>query len=106
MSLHSDQKALMFIGVVAVLGTGVRALRAASNDETPTAQPALARQTQAADSAAAAQRNAKSVKGAQSGRGRGRRGRGRAGPGADPKTLDRNGRGADTTRGLLDRPGY
>lgn len=47
----------MFIGVVGVLGAGVRVVRAAGDGGTQ-AQPALERQARAADSAAAAQRNA------------------------------------------------
>jgi DNA uptake protein ComE-like DNA-binding protein len=49
----------MFIGVVAVLGAGVRVVRAASGASTSAAQPALDRQMTAADSAAKASRLAK-----------------------------------------------
>jgi len=54
MSLRSDHKALVFVGAIAVLGTGVRAVRASSRSA-PTSQPALETQARAADSAARAQ---------------------------------------------------
>jgi hypothetical protein len=58
----------MFIGVVGVLGAGVRVVR--SGGEVPAqAQPALERQAKAADSAAAAQRNAHGARGGRGGRG-------------------------------------
>lgn len=57
MSLRPDQKALVFLGAVAVLGAGVRVSRAASRgDASPTEQAALDRQMAAADSAANAGR--------------------------------------------------
>src|SRR3954468_8667994 len=59
MALRSDQKALMFIGAVAVLGAGVRVVRAASGRSASGSQPALEHQQQAADSAARANRSAK-----------------------------------------------
>jgi hypothetical protein len=74
MSLRSDQKALMFLGVVGVLGAGVRVVRAASNEPPQQAQPALERQARAADSAAAADRERRAARGSHPGRGRGGRG--------------------------------
>jgi len=56
MSLRSDHKALIFVGVVAVLGAGVRVVRAAGRDSATSVQPALDVQARAADSAALAQR--------------------------------------------------
>jgi predicted flap endonuclease-1-like 5' DNA nuclease len=57
MSLRPDQKALVFLGAVAVLGAGVRVSRAASRgDASPTEQAALDRQMASADSAATAGR--------------------------------------------------
>lgn len=53
-SLRSDQKALLFIGAVAVLGAGVRVVRASRPDLGD--QPALQQQSRAADSAARAGR--------------------------------------------------
>jgi competence protein ComEA len=49
MPLQSDQKALVFLGAIAVLGAGVRMARAAR--PAPATQPALAHQAHAADSA-------------------------------------------------------
>jgi DNA uptake protein ComE-like DNA-binding protein len=106
MSIRSDHKALMFIGAVGVLGASVRVVRAASREQAPAAQPALERQRQAADSAAAAQRKSK---------GDGRSGRGRGGEAAS--TRDAGGRragsrdsaaspGSRAQKGPLDRPGY
>jgi DNA uptake protein ComE-like DNA-binding protein len=51
MSIPNDHKALIFIGAIAVLGAGVRVVRAAERTS-PNAQPALEHQMQAADSAA------------------------------------------------------
>jgi Helix-hairpin-helix motif len=105
MSLRSDQKALMFIGAIGVLGAGVRVVRAGGNETVPTVQPALERQSRAADSAASAQRSAKGERGGRGGRGRGTRGvRSRA----DAGHLDAQ----DSIHrrrfpaGMLDRPGY
>ena len=53
MTMRSDHKALVFIGAIAVLGAGVRVVRA-STAAAPTTQPALERQMQAADSSARA----------------------------------------------------
>lgn len=52
MSIQAEHKALIFCAVVAVLGVGVRAVRAATGPAAPSVQPALERQVQAADSAA------------------------------------------------------
>ena len=49
MSLQSDHKVLVFLGAIAVLGAGVRMVRAAK--PAAAVQPALEHQTQAADSA-------------------------------------------------------
>jgi DNA uptake protein ComE-like DNA-binding protein len=50
MALQSEQKALMFLGAIAVLGAGVRVVRAGRPAATAT-QPALEQQARAADSA-------------------------------------------------------
>ncbi len=99
--MRSDQKALMFVAAVAVLGAAVRVVRAATANES-VAQPALDRQVKAADSAAHAGRAAGRSQG------RGRQGRGRGG---------RSGQASDTSKHVrdsiarahqapLDRPGY
>ena len=67
MKLQSDHKALAFVGAVAVLGAGVRVVRATSSEPRPGEQPALERQMQATDSAVHAQHAD------AQGRGRGRR---------------------------------
>jgi competence protein ComEA len=59
MQIQSEHKALIFCAVVAVLGVGVRVLRAATGPAAPSVQPALERQVQAADSAAQAGRAGK-----------------------------------------------
>jgi hypothetical protein len=100
MSLRSDHKALIFVGVVAVLGAGVRVVRAAGSESGSRVQPALDVQARAADSAASAHRDGRNGQGR--GRGKGQ-GRGRSGRGS-----------SDTTRkiaspsrsGPLDRAGY
>jgi len=51
MSLRADQKALVFFGAVAVLGAGVRVVRAAGGPPSTAAQPALDRQIRSSDSA-------------------------------------------------------
>ena|SRR5215831_6301166 len=59
MSLRPDQKALVFLGAVAVLGAGVRVSRAASRGVVSSnEQAALDRQMASADSAASAGRSA------------------------------------------------
>jgi DNA uptake protein ComE-like DNA-binding protein len=106
MSLQSDHKALIFLATVAVLGAGVRVVRASGRGSVQEVQPALDRQVQAADSASRA--------------GRGGRGGGRAGRGsAQAKRTKSNTAAGDTTRrkaardsagkqprGALDRPGW
>jgi competence protein ComEA len=57
MSLRADQKALVFFGAVAVLGAGVRVVRAASGPTPSASQPALERQIQSSDSAKQASRS-------------------------------------------------
>jgi competence protein ComEA len=116
MSLRSDHKALMFIGVVGVLGAGVRVLRASSGDAAPAEQPALEHQAQVADSSAAAQRGRQGARGARGGRGGvpGRGGRGSrmsSGAGSRDTTLavasDSSSRRApQSRRGPRDGPGY
>ena len=59
MSIQSEHKALIFCAVVAVLGVGVRVLRAATGPAGPSVQPALERQMHAADSAAQTGRGGK-----------------------------------------------
>jgi competence protein ComEA len=59
MSIRSDHKALVFVGAIAVLGVGVRVVRAATSSGAPSSQPALEHQMQAADSAAKAAKNVK-----------------------------------------------
>jgi len=109
MGMRSDHKALLFLGVVAVLGAGVRVVRAANSRGATDVQPALERQSQAADSAARA------------GRGRGER-TSRAGKGTGAKQDVTGRRSTRTSRdsisaeeraararaagGLLDHPGY
>ncbi len=51
MSIPSDHKALLFIGLVAVLGATVRVARAVGGNTAQAVQPTLERQVQAADSA-------------------------------------------------------
>ena len=57
MSLRADQKALVFFGAVAVLGAGVRVVRAAGNSVPGASQPALDRQIRSSDSARQASRS-------------------------------------------------
>ncbi|HEY4217103.1 MAG TPA: helix-hairpin-helix domain-containing protein [Gemmatimonadaceae bacterium] len=56
MSLQSDHKALIFFASVAVLGAGVRVVRASARESAGASQPALEQQVQAADSSAHAGR--------------------------------------------------
>jgi DNA uptake protein ComE-like DNA-binding protein len=74
MSLRSDHKALVFVGAIAVLGAGVRVMRAATGGKSVAAQPALEHQLAAADSARMQQGRGRSA--AKRGKGGGRRGRG------------------------------
>jgi len=92
MPIRSDQKALMFLGAVGVLGAGVRVVRAAGKDSIPAVQPALERQASVADSAASAQRRGSGKKKARGGRG----GRGNSEPSQSRAT----------SPGSPDRPGY
>jgi DNA uptake protein ComE-like DNA-binding protein len=69
MSLQPDQKALIFIGAIAVLGAGVRVVRAATGGNTVAPQPALDHQMAAADSARTQQGRGR---GGAKGKGRGR----------------------------------
>ena len=105
MALRSDHKALVFVSAIAVLGTGVRALRASSRSA-PAVQPALETQAHAADSAAQAQTDhmSRGRAGQQGGSPRPqRRGRGsRRGRSAAP---DSTPRGAEKTL-PMDRVGY
>src|SRR6185503_5198993 len=59
MSLRADQKALVFFGAVAVLGAGVRVVRAAGGPAPSSSQPALDRQIRSSDSALQSSRSAK-----------------------------------------------
>src|SRR5262245_41426302 len=62
MSLRADQKALVFFGAVAVLGAGVRVVRAAGGPEPTGAQPALDRQIRSSDSARQASQSGRKKK--------------------------------------------
>jgi DNA uptake protein ComE-like DNA-binding protein len=107
MQIQSDHKALIFLGAVAVLGAGVRVVRAAST-ERPTAQPALEHQMASADSSARATGKRKSTA-AQHGGGKGTRH-----VAAGPSSRDSSRKSPkDTTQqlnppqvGPLDRAGY
>jgi DNA uptake protein ComE-like DNA-binding protein len=93
MSLRADQKALVFFGAVAVLGAGVRVVRAAGGPSPSAAQPALDRQIQSSDSALQAGRRKKD--------GRAKNARKGAGAAAQADTGRRN-----RSVGPLDRRGY
>jgi DNA uptake protein ComE-like DNA-binding protein len=105
MQMRSDQKALMFLGAVAVLGAGVRVVRASAGDARPASQPALDRQVKAADSAAYAGRAGRAGRGrgggARQGRGRGARSR----SAADTSKRKRDSL-ARASSAPLDRQGY
>jgi len=93
MSLRADQKALLFLGAIALLGAGVRVVRAASGQGTVSGQPALERQLAASDSARLHAR--KRVGSAGKGRGRstaaqGGRGRNNLSPTAGPPAQSRS----------------
>ena len=77
MSLRPDHKALVFVGAIAVLGAGVRVIRAATGGVPVAAQPALDHQLQAADSARTQQGRGR---GGSRKRSRGRQGRGPSTP--------------------------
>jgi hypothetical protein len=111
MSMRSDQKALLFLGAVGVLGAGVRIVRTAAGQQAPTTQTALERQMRVADSAAAAQRKPKGKTQAPRGRGGGRGKRARSDAGDAPSVESSStspGKATDRTTpsGLLDRHGY
>jgi competence protein ComEA len=96
MSLRADQKALVFFGAVAVLGAGVRVVRAAGGPTPAATQPALLRQIESSDSARQAGRSSHKKSGGRSTRG---------------KPASRGAAQADTGRpkrviGPLDRRGY
>jgi DNA uptake protein ComE-like DNA-binding protein len=99
--MRSDQKALMFVAAVAVLGAAVRVVRAADANES-VAQPALDHQVKAADSAARAGR------GVGQAQGRGRQGRGRGARSRAPADTTKRIRDsiARAQRAPLDRAGY
>jgi competence protein ComEA len=113
MSMRSDHKALLFLGAVGVLGAGVRVVRTAGGQQAPATQPALDRQMRVADSAAAAQRKAKSnSQGPARGRGSGR-GKKASGDSTDAAKGQSSQGGPGRVRpaspglaGSLDRPGY
>src|SRR6266496_1330600 len=85
MSLRPDQKALVFIGAIGVLGAGVRVMRAATGEPAVVAQPALEHQLAAADSSRRQQGRGRSGSKQRTG---GRRGRGSTTP-QDPRTPPR-----------------
>ena len=91
MALRSEQKALLFIGAVAVLGAGVRVVRAATGRRDLGRQPALEQQSRAADSASRA--------GRQSGKRVPRKS-------SEAKSRLPKGAAAPLGSGPLDRPGY
>ena len=96
----------MFLGAVAVLGAGVRVLRA-SGASAHGPQPALDRQQQAADSAARAARAGRAGdRGRSSGRGRGSSGRRKTGRGASSSSGQAGSGKQPAGQGPLDRPGY
>ena len=101
--MRSDQKALLFLGAVGVLGAGVRVVRTAAGQGTRAAQPALDHQMHVADSAAQAQRKSQGKTKTKSGRGRKQRDSSAASSSAG------GGRMKPTPLppgGLLDRRGY
>jgi competence protein ComEA len=96
MSLRADQKALVFFGAVAVLGAGVRVVRAANGPGPTAAQPALDRQIQSSDSAVKSARSGRKTKGRSTGAQKGSRSpaatdTGRWGGGRPPAPLERRG---------------
>jgi DNA uptake protein ComE-like DNA-binding protein len=72
MSLPSEHKALIFVGAVAVLGAGVRVVRASNGGAAPASQPALEHQLKSADSSALAAFARMNGRSRGSGGGRGR----------------------------------
>ena len=108
MGMRSDHKALLFLGVVAVLGAGVRVVRAANGRDATGIQPALDQQSRVADSAARAGRG-RADREKRKGRGTGAK---QSAAGRSPrasrdsiKAVDSPAR-ARATGGLLDHPGY
>lgn len=77
MTIQPEHRALVFVAAVALLGAGVRVVRAASHTSAAGAQPALEQQIQSADSAARASRRPAGTRGrrarsdSESARGRG-----------------------------------
>lgn len=100
--MRSDHRALVFIASIAVLGAGVRVVRASSGDHAPATQPELEHQVHAADSAATATR-AKAIVSGRGQRGRGRSGRARAAVDTSKRVRDSLAR---ATRAPVDREGY
>lgn len=92
MPLSSEHKALVFVGLVAALGAGVRVVRARAIDAAPVVQPALDHQIAASDSA----KTAKRQKGSRAKRTK---------PGDSSAAVARV-RRAPRGNGPLDRPGY
>ncbi len=103
MPLPSEHKALAFFAGVAILGAGVRVVRAAARESAPRVQPALERQAQSADSAARAGRAAQAGRGATKPKAR------RTTKGVSADSTQRAGpvpRPPVSHPPLLDRPGY
>jgi competence protein ComEA len=109
MGMRSDHKALLFLGVVAVLGAGVRVVRAANGRAATGVQPALDQQSRAADSAARAGRGERVDRAKGQGRGSGAK---QNAAGRSPRPSRDSINGVDTPArvraagGLLDHPGY
>ena len=118
MSLPSEHKALLFIGAVAILGAGVRVVRAANARSAVSGQPGLDHQRQSADSSARAesQRGARGARGHGRGRGQGsaqgtgergaRTARGSRASRADIDSAQRVPTSASSHRSPLERTGY
>lgn len=110
MGMRSDHKALLFLGVVAVLGAGVRVVRAANSRGATGVQPALERQSQAADSAARAGRGRGGRVDRAKGKGSGAKqdvaGRRSTRASRDSISGAERAARARSAGGLLDHPGY
>ena len=108
--MRSDHKALLFLGVVAVLGAGVRVVRAANSRTATGVQPALEQQSQAADSAARAGRGARVDRAKGKSRGTGAKqdaaGRRSSRASRDSISVRERAERARAAGGLLDHPGY
>lgn len=102
MGMRSDHKALLFLGVVAVLGAGVRVVRAANGRAATGVQPALDQQSRAADSAARAGRSGR----ADRAKGKGRGSRSKQNASRDSINAVDSPARARAAGGLLDHPGY